>query len=93
MLSETNVSWDNPYCFRFLNDYPKGHIASRINRTLAGQSRVEFLGLDFAGECADFRELDVPWGWKNPRNSFTLEIWKEIFPGARILHIHPNPVD
>ena len=93
MLSETNASWDNPYCFHFLNDFLRTRIVSLIDRTLCGQRRVEFLGPDVAGKCVDIRELDLPWGWKDPRNSFTLEIWKEVFPDARILHIHRNPVD
>lgn len=93
MLSETNASWDNPYCFRFLNDFLRTRIVSLMDRTLAGEGRVEFLGPDYAGKCVDIRELDVPWGWKDPRNSFTLEVWKVLFPDARILHIHRNPVD
>jgi len=93
IFSETNASWDNPYCFRFLNEYLKSHIVPLLYRTLAGQKRTEFLGPRHAGRCADIRELDIPWGWKDPRNSFTFEIWKEIFPDASILHIHRNPVD
>lgn len=93
MLSETNATWDNPYCFRFLNDYLKMHMVSLINSTLAGLNRAEFLGPRYAESCGDIRELGVPWGWKDPRNIFTFEIWNEIFPNANILHIHRNPVD
>jgi hypothetical protein len=28
------------------------------------------------------------WAWKDPRNSVTLPVWKNCFPGARILVIH-----
>lgn len=28
------------------------------------------------------------WGWKDPRNTFTLPFWLERFPQARVLHIH-----
>lgn len=34
-----------------------------------------------------------PWGWKDPRNTFTLPMWKSIFPNARIIHIFRNPID
>ncbi|MEZ5023867.1 MAG: sulfotransferase [Chitinophagales bacterium] len=41
----------------------------------------------------DIRDLDIPWGWKEPRNSFTLEFYKELFPDAKIIHIYRNPID
>ncbi len=28
-----------------------------------------------------------PWGWKDPRNSITLPLWRRVFPGARVLVI------
>lgn len=34
-----------------------------------------------------------PWGWKDPRNTFTLPIWAELFPGARVVHVVRNGVD
>lgn len=33
------------------------------------------------------------WGWKDPRNIFTLPVWLEIFPDARIIHIIRNGID
>jgi hypothetical protein len=33
------------------------------------------------------------WGWKDPRNSFTLPIWKEIYPEMKIIHVYRNGVD
>jgi hypothetical protein len=32
----------------------------------------------------------VLYGWKDPRNSLTLKIWKEIFPFAKVLIIQAN---
>ena len=29
-----------------------------------------------------------PWGWKDPRNTFTLGYWLRRFPKAQLLHIH-----
>ena len=31
-----------------------------------------------------------PWGFKDPRNTFTLLAWKSIFPRAKFLHIYRN---
>lgn len=27
------------------------------------------------------------WGWKDPRNTFTLEMWLAKFPGAKVIHL------
>ncbi|WP_287130438.1 sulfotransferase [Candidatus Cyanaurora vandensis] len=37
--------------------------------------------------------LDIPWGWKDPRNTFTLPLWLELFPSARVIHIHRDSPD
>src|SRR3989338_687794 len=33
------------------------------------------------------------WGWKDPRNSLLLPVWKKIFPQAKIIHISRNGGD
>lgn len=35
---------------------------------------------------------DVLWGWKDPKNSFMLPLWKDLFPGAKILMINKELV-
>ena len=37
--------------------------------------------------------LSKPWGWKDPRNTFTLSIWLDIFPNAKIIHLHRAGMD
>jgi hypothetical protein len=34
-----------------------------------------------------------PFGWKDPRNTFTLPVWKQVFPNLRTLHIVRHGVD
>jgi hypothetical protein len=31
--------------------------------------------------------INVRWGWKDPRNTFTLPLWLARFPQARVLHV------
>jgi hypothetical protein len=33
------------------------------------------------------------WGWKDPRNTFTLDCWLRIFPNAKVIHIFRNGMD
>jgi len=37
--------------------------------------------------------LDIPWGWKDPRNTYTLPIWLDLFPEAKVIHIYRHGVD
>lgn len=31
------------------------------------------------------------WGWKDPRNTFTLPMWLSLFPEAKVLHVTRQP--
>lgn len=33
------------------------------------------------------RLADRPWGWKDPRNTFTLSHWLKVFPKAKVVHL------
>jgi hypothetical protein len=33
------------------------------------------------------------WGWKDPRNTFTLASWLHVFARAKVIHIYRNGVD
>lgn len=93
MLDQANATWDNPHNFNFINDFFKKEIVRVLNFHLKGFRRFEYLGFKNFLKYKDVRNLDFPWGWKDPVNTFTVNIWKEIFPKAKVLHIYRNPVD
>ena len=33
------------------------------------------------------RTSEVVWGWKDPRNSLTLPVWRSVYPSARVIHV------
>ena len=35
----------------------------------------------------------VKWGWKDPRNTFTLPMWLDLYPGAKVIHVVRNSED
>ena len=41
---------------------------------------------------ASGKELPA-FGWKDPRNTFTLPVWKQVFPNLRAIHIVRHGVD
>lgn len=34
-----------------------------------------------------------PFGWKDPRNTFTLPVWKRLFPNCKVIHLVRHGVD
>lgn len=39
---------------------------------------------------AAWRRMAIPnkrWGWKDPRNTFTLSFWLSVFPNAKVIHL------
>jgi hypothetical protein len=62
-----------------------------IRNILASPRCIQFLGARFA--FRGIGGLSMPWGWKDPRNTFTLPIWLRIFPNAKVVSIERNGVD
>jgi hypothetical protein len=46
-----------------------------------------------AKELIKERSQDMLWGWKDPRNSFTLEFWANLLDHTRIIWVHRNGID
>lgn len=53
----------------------------------------------FLGESGLFRGLrrsqrwPTVWGWKDPRNSITLPLWRRCISECRVIHVYRNPAD
>jgi hypothetical protein len=93
LLRQANASWDNPLNFNFVNDEFVKRVLVVLESHLKGFRRYEYLGLKNFLKYKDIRNVAFPWGWKDPRNTFTINIWKKIFPDAKLLHIYRNPID
>jgi hypothetical protein len=93
IFRQANASWDNPHNFLFIDQSFKDYARRLIELHLKGLRRVQYLGPLRFFRYKTIKDIDFPWGWKDPRNTFTVDIWKEIFPEARIVHVFRNPVD
>lgn len=87
-LCQAGATWDNPYNFNFIDDYFINHVRANFQKHVS-RNRMVGYGKNI-GKLASGNAL---WGWKDPRNTFTLPMWQQIFPQAKILHIYRNPVD
>jgi len=93
MFFQANASWDRPDNMQFI-DPPLGLLLEKgVRHLLSGKGRSQYLGDEKTGKYAAIQDLDIPWSWKDPRNIFTIDVWKKIFPTSRLIHIFRNPVD
>jgi hypothetical protein len=89
MLLQAGASWDCPENFNHISNDFKSLMVDIVLNRLKSIHLKKYLG----SEKRSMKELDFTWGWKDPRNTFTINIWKEIFPEARVIHIYRNPID
>jgi len=55
---------------------------------------THFPGYKGANSPLDATSEALPaFGWKDPRNTFTVPVWKQIFPNLRVIHVLRHGVD
>jgi hypothetical protein len=75
----------DPVVSPLLSDY--------VRRMTNGLPAWQFLGIKRYLRYRSLHHVSEPWGWKDPRNTFTLPIWLSVFPNAKVLHIKRHGVD
>jgi len=95
LLSQCGGRWDYPAPFNeyfWRNDDVAKWTDIYLRNLLASPRSIQFLGLRrfLSGRM---NGLNGPWGWKDPRNTFTLPIWLRIYPNAKVVSIERNGVD
>ena len=93
LLQQTNASWDNPYNHRFMDEFIERECIEVVEDELKGKNRKKFLGRKLTGNYKNIKNLNIPWGWKDPRTTINLNVWMKIFPNAKLVHIYRNPID
>ena len=93
ILRQHNAFWDSPANYRFSSAYMQEHLSRAVSKRIRGSALSGYLGRRRYLRARMGGGLPERWGWKDPRNSITLNLWAGQFPGARILHIYRNPVD
>ncbi len=94
ILRQVHAGWDRPVDFSVLDAHSHQRIKQAVQRKLDSFSgRLKYLGPAKALRYLGLSALPFPWGWKDPRNTFTATLWDELFPNARFLHIYRHPLD
>lgn len=95
LLQQSGGAWDHPENISYLLDNTEVRaLAVLYIRHLLNTPRVIcYLGLRKYLRYRSPFNLKIPWGWKDPRNTYTLPLWLDLFPNAKVIHIYRNGVD
>jgi hypothetical protein len=89
IINESGGRWDNPTPIRWLYEHKdtlnlyENYFKSRMQSPMFNK----YLGV------SNFNSLPKVWGWKDPRNTFTVPIWKSIFPKAKFIIVERHGLD
>lgn len=94
MLRLCGGAWDQPLPIRHLHrdEHVRALVLDYLRSRMAGARSAGFLGPTWRPWLRSLFELDRPWGWKDPRNTFTLPIWRDLFPNAKAIHVYRHGV-
>lgn len=95
LISQGGGRWDHPQPFEYmLADTRLRSLAADYLHYMLDKPRVMgYLGWNRYRRYRDPRKLDVLWGWKDPRNTYTLPLWLDLFPEAKVINIYRHGVD
>lgn len=95
ILKESGGRWDNPtIVLRTLqNAMVRNYFVEYIKTQIELPVVSSYLGISRYLRYGGLNNLDFPWCWKDPVNTFTLPIWLDIFPNAKIIHVYRNGID
>lgn len=96
LFSQSGARWDHPLPFHDLVDNvdARALAVDYIRRYLLDSPRTaSFLGVGNYLKYRSVQKIDIPWGWKSPQNTFTLPVWMDLFPQAKVIHIYRHGVD
>lgn len=95
MFALSGATWDAPGPMRAAAADPtvRTSMASQLSTALASPQLVRYLGVPKYLRLKLFSSIPEPWGWKDPRNTYTLPVWRELFPLAKVIHVRRHGVD
>ena len=96
LMSQSGAAWDHPAPIRHLleNNEIRPITVRYITEYLVNSPRiVSFLGWNKFVRYRVLSNLPIRWGWKCPLSTYTLPIWLDVFPCAKIIHIYRHGVD
>ena len=90
-----HAHWDHPEPVQLLLGCPefRSQVVTSLREAVRSLKVVSYLGMTRYLRFGGFRRLAHLWGWKDPRNTYTLPLWLDVFPDTKVIHICRNGVD
>jgi hypothetical protein len=93
ILQQCGAFWSEPMPAHFL--LAQQELTAQVAEWAGGELTAKFGR--YTGQSGErpARPIPVPlpFGWKDPRNTFTLPVWRQLFPQLKIIHIVRHGVD
>jgi hypothetical protein len=95
LLRQSGGAWDHPEPIKFLlRSEEVRRLCTDYIRNLMRTPRItNYMGWRRYLQHRSPERMGIPWGWKDPRNTYTLPLWLDLFPQARVIHVYRNGVD
>ena len=88
------ATWDRPENIRHLlaSDQTRRAVCDHLGYLIRSPYAARHMGLGRYVRYRTMRSVGLPWGWKDPRNTFTLPFWQEFFD-IRVVNVARHGVD
>lgn len=95
LLRQCGGSWDQPQHVDLLLEHERMLALSRayIEYVLRSPRSSVYLSVKRYAAGHRIGSMAYPWGWKDPRNTYTLPLWLSIFPDAKVINVIRHGVD
>lgn len=95
LLRSAGARWDAPEPIAPALEDPsrRSELAAMVEPRLHGLRALSYLGWPRLARFRSVANQTGLWGWKDPRSTWTLPVWREIFPNLRVVHLLRHGVD
>ncbi len=95
IFEQCSATWERPEGMDTLLSSPEicEVIQDYIHGITKGPASIKYLGTANWLRYGSMFGISRPWGWKDPRNTYTLPLWLALFPQSKIIHITRHGVD
>lgn len=95
LLRKSGGSWSFPNSINYLikNEKLSADVNNELYKYINSWKIIEFIGLRNYLKDKGNSVFNSTWGWKDPRNTYTLDFWTNIYQKPKIIYIKRNGVD
>ena len=95
VFGQASATWERPEGVDALlaDDEVRPWVVDYLAGVTHGPAAARYLGLERFLRYRSMHRIAEPWGFKDPRTTYTLPLWRAVFPDLRVLHITRHGVD